>query len=242
MWNPYPNSLESKTFTAPIWTIFCFVSFFPFIILHLWWHVFQRQNFLGGRGFIGTNSAKLWWINLKSTGTYMEHMKQRLASAHINDNDDPLIFHAWLGENSWCYKGKNNLAWKPRSSLQDRCFIRPLRQYSLHFPISAFWGGKIAKQTHKQNLTGKYNHSPVCSRPDQLNPVLTLLLCVMHSKLIQTSSHRNGKKRKPQKTGPHRICCKVKRSGKNPFHFHRKWWNLWWKYNCTKTPGNDWSG
>lgn len=203
---------------------------------------FPTADFFGGRGFIGTNSVKLSWINLKSTGTYMKHMKQRLASAHINDNDDPLIFHAWLEENSWCYKGKNNLARKPRSSLQDRCFIRPLRQYSLHFPISAFWGGKIAKQTHKQNLTGKYNHSPVCSRPDQLNPVLTLLLCVMHSKLIRTSSRRNGNPPPKKKTGPHRICCKVKRSGKNPFHFHRKWWNLWWKHNCTKTPGNDWSG
>lgn len=160
---------------------------------------FPTADFFGGRGFIGTNSVKLSWINLKSTGTYMKHMKQRLASAHINDNDDPLIFHAWLEENSWCYKGKNNLARKPRSSLQDRCFIRPLRQYSLHFPISAFWGGKIAKQTHKQNLTGKYNHSPVCSRPDQLNPVLTLLLCVMHSKLIRTSSRRNGKPPPPQK-------------------------------------------
>lgn len=106
------------------------------------------------------------------------------------------------------------MARKPRFSLQDRCFIRPLRQYSLHFPISAFWGGKIAKQTHKQNLTGKYNHSPVCSKPDQLNPVLTLLLYVMHSKLIRISSCRNGKKKPNQKTGPHRICCKVKRSGK----------------------------
>lgn len=163
---------------------------------------FPMADCFGGRGFIGTNSAKLWWINLKSTGTYMEHMKQRLASAHINDNDDPLIFHAWLGENSWCYKGKNNLARKPRSSLQDRCFIRPLRQYSLHFPISAFWGGKIAKQTHKQNLTGKYNHSPVCSRPDQLNPVLTLLLCVMHSKLIRTFSRRNCKKKTPKNRTP----------------------------------------
>lgn len=72
---------------------------------------FPTADFFGGRGFIGTNSVKLSWINLKSTGTYMKHMKQRLASAHINDNDDPLIFHAWLEENSWCYKGRGKTIW-----------------------------------------------------------------------------------------------------------------------------------
>lgn len=33
------------------------------------------------------------------------------------------------------------------------------------------------------------------------------------------------------KQDPTVMCCKTKWSGKNAFHFHRKWWNLWWKWN-----------